>query len=762
MRPDIGAPVTNQDVDKEFSTVPFGEEFETAAASAFHSGVNAWNRLFTPSQGAFAAGSPLNDYSTPETLNRLQQVAKQPAASPEELKSITENRPGLYLPPLATLSTAQTAADYYDKDLVNNSIAEQGKDASITGKIGYYSGSAAGGLVDPSMIPGVALGAVTGGAGTAAIDLAPAALARLGIIDLAGQASSQTASKLTQVLGPIARRFATTQASAVGYGIGSQSEKEASTYNQDQVLNENYSFLEGAERLYTSTWQTMLAAGIVHGLGETVALPRAIQKVNAGFKDTNGDAVTGKPSDQEFVKNNYQALDNSIIQNANVDSLAQAQEHNVPDQTALLKQAQYAAGQKFRASMQANGIDPNSLLEDIDKSDAKTTGDLNNWFQSYAMPANLPALARSLADEAERNPSGDFSTNAIIKAIQDKFPDKGVAAEMAQGADQILDEAKANVESKIKFIDTPVGKMIDEFKQRFNYANAADDIDHFAGDNPLAKDTVSQKSLYQRAMKGDLDLNELPKEAKLRVKHDLNINRLRAKAKSITDQYKKITPDLTPEIKKAFEIENNKLFNRASTYLEKAKSLIDTRAPHVEAEQEIQNLRPVLFSGSEPRPQFSKMKAYSRLKELATAFNSARNMMMELNFKTPKNLENLYRDMWVRHGNELLTQKALLNSMRGHINDTHEPMSQDEFKNYVKQFNNPFPYPEETPAPKLASPSRDTDFYLNNYSPEQIQTLMKNSEVPEASEELAQTTKDLKNQPIYEKMIDNLINCEVG
>lgn len=762
MRPDIGAPVTNDDVDKEFSHVSFGEAFEDKAAALLHQGQIEYDRLFTPSENAFSAGSPLNDYSTPETLNRLQAIAKQPAASPEQIKEITKDRPGLYLPPLATVSTAQRAADYYDKDLLNNAIAEQGKDASVGGWLGYYSGSAVGGLASPSMIPGIALGGLTAPAGAAIADIAPAALARLGIVDLAGQASAQTASKLAQVLGPAARRLAITEATAAGFGVGQQAGEEVGTYNQDQVLNQNYDFLKGAENLYTSTWNNMLWAGVLHGLGETIALPRALNRVNATFKDNNGDVSTGKPSNQEFVKNNYQAMDNSIIQNANVDALAQAQEHNIADQMALLKQAQFAAGQKFRASMAANNIDPKSLLEDLDKGDAQNAQDLQNWFQSYAMPANLPTLARSLADEAEQNPSGDFSTNAIIKAIQQRFPDKGTATELAQGADQILGDAKADVESRIKFVDTPIGKMIDDFKQRFNYANAPDDIQHFVGDNPLAADTVSQKALYKRAMKGEIGLKELPKEALARVKNDLNINRLRAKAKSLTDQYKKITPDLSTEIKKAFELANNKLFEKANPYLEKAKALVDNRIPHLDTEKEIENLRPVLFSGSDPRPQFASMKAYARLKELATAFNSARNMMMELNFKSPKHLENMYKDLWVRHGNELLTQKSILNSLRGHINDTHEPMTQDDFSRYIKQFNNPFPSPEETPAPRLASPGRDTDFYLNNYTPEQIQSLIKNADVTEAAAELEETTKNLKNQPIYKKMIDNLINCEVG
>lgn len=126
-------------------------------------------------------------------------------------------------------------------------------------------------------------------------------------------------------------------------------------------------------------------------------------------------------------------------------------------------------------------------------------------------------------------------------------------------------------------------------------------------------------------------------------------------------------------------------------------------------------------------------------------------------FEKPKTPEQLQQEAVQRKNADLMRQYTLAQSLRDHINDTHEPLTQEDVAAYGKHL-------KTTGIPdngyKTEAPNFSIDDYLNNFSDEQIRDLEEKFQADkDLIRELEATRDKLANQKIFAEMTKNMTDC---
>ncbi len=120
--------------------------------------------------------------------------------------------------------------------------------------------------------------------------------------------------------------------------------------------------------------------------------------------------------------------------------------------------------------------------------------------------------------------------------------------------------------------------------------------------------------------------------------------------------------------------------------------------------------------------------------------------------------ENIKKKAKQQRMDELASQYLLAQSMRDHINDTHEPLTQADLRDYSENLKSPgMPdngYTTDTPE------GLSVDDYLNEFSDKQIQEMAeKFGNDKEIVGELRATQEKINRQPTFVEMTKNMTDC---
>jgi hypothetical protein len=127
-------------------------------------------------------------------------------------------------------------------------------------------------------------------------------------------------------------------------------------------------------------------------------------------------------------------------------------------------------------------------------------------------------------------------------------------------------------------------------------------------------------------------------------------------------------------------------------------------------------------------------------------------------FNKPKSVEQIAKADKQKRMDELASQYLLAQSMRDHINDTHEPLTQADLRDYSENLKSPgMPdngYTTDTPE------GLSVDDYLNEFSDKQIQEMAeKFGNDKEIVGELRATQEKINRQPTFVEMTKNMTDC---
>lgn len=141
---------------------------------------------------------------------------------------------------------------------------------------------------------------------------------------------------------------------------------------------------------------------------------------------------------------------------------------------------------------------------------------------------------------------------------------------------------------------------------------------------------------------------------------------------------------------------------------------------------------------------------YARLSELANVWEAARRLKdyVDLRRQTEAGFK------------EQNAHNMVLQSLRDHLNDTHEPVSNSEVKEYSDRLRSPG-IPETPPVaePRESHEGWDIDQYLDQYSPDEVKSLSEQVGDKSVMEQVERNQKRLSKIERYRDMAAKMTDC---
>jgi hypothetical protein len=160
--------------------------------------------------------------------------------------------------------------------------------------------------------------------------------------------------------------------------------------------------------------------------------------------------------------------------------------------------------------------------------------------------------------------------------------------------------------------------------------------------------------------------------------------------------------------------------------------------------QELKQLKnDLLTNGTQGEP-------YARLSELAQVWQQAKRLKDYIDLRQAA--ESTFK--------EQNAHNIVIQSMRDHINDSHEPVSNSEVKEYSDRLRSPG-IPETPPIaePRESHEGWDIDNYLEQYSPEEVKSLSEQIGDKSVMEQLERNQKRLNKIERYRDMAAKMADC---
>ncbi len=198
---------------------------------------------------------------------------------------------------------------------------------------------------------------------------------------------------------------------------------------------------------------------------------------------------------------------------------------------------------------------------------------------------------------------------------------------------------------------------------------------------------------------------------------------------------------LKAKIKESKDVEPNKQTVRRIAQLEKRQPKILT------PKEELKAIKKKLLTPEGLPEGFEESNAYKRLTDLSKVWTAAKNLLDRV---------HLERD----HGNkinDLVSQSLLVDSIKKHVDDTHEPVTQDDMKDYSDHLKSIGIPKSEYVLPEAKDVSIDEK--LNDFDSKEIKELLERPELKELKEEYEQGEKRINNQPKFADMVRQMVTC---
>ncbi len=165
--------------------------------------------------------------------------------------------------------------------------------------------------------------------------------------------------------------------------------------------------------------------------------------------------------------------------------------------------------------------------------------------------------------------------------------------------------------------------------------------------------------------------------------------------------------------------------------------------------EELQSLKKQLMKQA-GTPDYGTGEAYQRLSQLANVWKAAKQLKENLDLS--HNFEG-------RIG-ELSAHDAIISMMRDHLNDTHEPVTRADMKDYADQLQSPgIPKEPDVAAEFEPKPEKDIDAYLQEYPPEDLRSITEKLNDDLYTKELERSAKRLSMIPTMRSMVKNMTDC---
>ena len=143
-------------------------------------------------------------------------------------------------------------------------------------------------------------------------------------------------------------------------------------------------------------------------------------------------------------------------------------------------------------------------------------------------------------------------------------------------------------------------------------------------------------------------------------------------------------------------------------------------------------------------------ESYARLSELAEVWQAARRLKDYVDLR--RQMEDTFKDQ--------NAQNIVLQSLRDHVNDTHEPVSNSEVKEYSDRLRSTgIPDTPPVAEPRESHEGWDIDQYLDQYSPDEVKSLSEQIGDKSVMEQVERNQKRLSQLERYRDMAAKMTDC---
>lgn len=177
------------------------------------------------------------------------------------------------------------------------------------------------------------------------------------------------------------------------------------------------------------------------------------------------------------------------------------------------------------------------------------------------------------------------------------------------------------------------------------------------------------------------------------------------------------------------------------------KQLEAKRPKVLSPKQELKSIKNKLMTSDGLLDDFENTNAYQRLVDLSKVWSAARNLLDRV---------HLERDHQLMVG-DLLSQGDLVNALKNHVDDAHEPVTRDDMKAYSDHLKS-----VGLPKSEYVLPdSRELSFddHLQRFESDEVNQLLDRPELEELKKEFDEGQKRIENQPKFAQMVKEMVNC---
>lgn len=650
----------------------------------------------------FTFAPPVQDYVT-------EVMARQPA-TPDEVREAKEGRPGFDAPDGVSKTVLDLMAKNWDDGAYYNFVANQ--TATGMGKYAAFGGSLAGGFVDvPSLVGG---GIAVKGVTKFTTPFAKQLMERLAVSETMGSKAAQVGT----LLGESAIH------GAAGFG-GYQATQEVGEQGRNVAFNEPTSWLESLLRVGQSMGYGALFGGGGRGVGIGLL----------GY-DRPIVAKSARPE----IKPSEIPTDDSVL---NVDVPTQEQAEAViadhREMTGNKYDGQYTLVRNKETGRWHAAVETKKAEETAPEASAgevlgyERVGGLLNSDAFSDMPAATKRLIGRVYKPWSEDADITAREDAIGQGMNGQRPD--VSLTLRQGAidegvlfRQIMEENGidlGDLDTRLLAADEETGRLFREMRDvREKLAESDKQLVKESEIGIKGDKDLSQEGILDRLKKAQFKMEFLEKAPET-IPENLQ------KYAELQDQINRLQLKLREE-------GDNKQVRRRIEQLKR-------RQPKVESpKEELKNLKKRLLDKG-LADDFHDSRDYRRLVDLAKVWKPARNLLDRVHLEHDHQL----------HVRDLLSRKAIIDSMRNHINGTHEPVTQGDMKEYANRLDSIGVEPIDYSLPDNIDTTYDAE--LSKFTESEIAQLL--DEVPELRPEIEDTIRRREATPKFKQMTKDLINC---
>lgn len=670
-----------------------------------------------------------------------------PPATPTEIDTLKKGRPGLEFPKDVNIINAHSLAEEFDTK-ARNQLVQNHVEPTLLGVAANYGGSLIPAFTDPLFLSGAGFGE-----SLATKFIEPGvkkALTKIGADELFGASTSQTIEKLTNA----------TISGSTSMGLG-QAFTDASNISEKFKRNEPVNWLAATTDVGKAFGLGALL-GPVFNVGK-ILKGKAFDTVNQVYKN--------------HIENNWMPWTKNSNDVAKVDAAGQSIDGREPNVQHTLQQGMADQGKSFRDQTNQAGINKDDMVKQLNEARIKAESQAAAINAMKGTPQEFKDFANNLANTLQKNPDLVVNHDEMIKQFKDAHPNIPIDEQAIRDNLPLPDVEPRDVSlqgeyERVKANNAIESQISDLTEQRLKHEQDIRDLEQQHQElmqqaKEISKTDKGKKSTLLKTlseMKGriiylknlKIDVPKIDKETtnyqsevhdlvKERVKSDSQINQLKKSIKSAQ--------------KKAERLGSKDLINNVDQLKNKLNKAINNKVSFPSLDEELEQIRNNIFDEfKNTNRSFRNTKNYKRLVQMATGNNRARNLLLETHLRHEPYVNNLFQALKDGLLDDLLKQHTLTRSVVAQLEDEIKNLDRGDIKNYFNHLESNGIVPDETVLP--GEKEQTIDEALSNYDDKVIQDIVERSGSSEISDEIKKAESDIKQMPIYRKMIDEMIGCK--